>query len=113
MAKSDAEIAKEGDYSLFDKIFGQTSNNAAMKKLKAEAREKAQKVLYTEEAKTWLSKYGYPRAFPAYIDRSGEGDSAPAAAAAPAPKAAAPAKKASFRLVAGHQNVTRTIMASC
>eukprot|EP00611_Tribonema_gayanum_P005702 TRINITY_DN14918_c0_g1_i1.p1 TRINITY_DN14918_c0_g1~~TRINITY_DN14918_c0_g1_i1.p1 ORF type:complete len:227 (-),score=63.25 TRINITY_DN14918_c0_g1_i1:28-708(-) len=109
MGKTPQEIETEGDYGFFEAIFGQTSNNAAKKELKKQARESAKKVLYTERAKEWLVKYGYPRAFPAYVDISGEdpAESAPvvkaamaavaepvAAVKAAAPKIAAMAKKA-------------------
>jgi len=72
--KTDKEIEVEGDYSLLDKIFGPTSNNDARLALKKQARYKssipteAQK----ERASEWLTKYGYSRFFPAYMDKASE-----------------------------------------
>lgn len=93
--KADAEIEKEGDYNIFEAIFGATSNNAAKMKLKAEARKKAKVYSNEQESQFWLQKYGHPRFYPAYVDKSGENE-LPAEAASPMAAAqaavAAPAK---------------------
>jgi hypothetical protein len=72
--KTDKEIESEGDYSILDKVFGPTSNNAARLALKKEVRVKAStpSPSQIQVATEWLTKYGYSRFFPAYMDKSQE-----------------------------------------
>ncbi|CAN0020042.1 unnamed protein product [Ectocarpus sp. 8 AP-2014] len=99
MDKTEKEVAEEGDYTLLEKIFGQTSNNAERMKLKAEVLAKADIPTNPSLYKTWTEKYGYGRFFPVYVDKSGLSDDTPAPAKASktvAPKKA-PAKKAAAK----------------
>ncbi|CAM9933339.1 unnamed protein product [Heterosigma akashiwo] len=72
--KTDKEIETEGDYNIFQKIIGATSNNDARLALKKEARLKAGKpnAEQASRAAEWLEKYGYARYFPAYMDKAKE-----------------------------------------
>ncbi|CAM9613028.1 unnamed protein product, partial [Choristocarpus tenellus] len=79
--KTPEEVATEGDYSLLEKLFGQTSNNKARMDLKKVVIEKSKKPDNPDRFATWLAKYGYGRYFPAYVDKSGS--SAPASSTAP------------------------------
>uniref|UniRef100_A0A7S2V2P5 PS II complex 12 kDa extrinsic protein n=1 Tax=Fibrocapsa japonica TaxID=94617 RepID=A0A7S2V2P5_9STRA len=74
MNKTPQELETEGDYPLLDRLFGQTSNNGARLELKKVARAKANSLTaeQEEEKQSWLSKFGYGRFFPAYVDKSGE-----------------------------------------
>mmetsp|Transcript_718 Transcript_718/g.952 ORF Transcript_718/g.952 Transcript_718/m.952 type:complete len:222 (-) Transcript_718:69-734(-) len=98
MGKTPQEIEKEGDYNIFQAMFGQTSNNEKKKELKQEARIAAYKNKDKERSDFWLQRYGYPRFFPAYIDRSGEDETdnvttPPTPVAAPSPVAVKPQPK--------------------
>eukprot|EP00903_Cladosiphon_okamuranus_P013592 g12659.t1 len=94
MDKTAKEVEEEGDYTLLEKLFGQTSNNAERMKLKAEVLAKADIPTNPSLYKEWTAKYGYGRFFPVYVDKSGLSDDSPA----PAPKApkAKPAAKLPF-----------------
>ncbi|CAN0116200.1 unnamed protein product [Hapterophycus canaliculatus] len=76
-----------GDYTLLEKLFGQTSNNAERMKLKKEVLDKANIPTNPSLYKSWTEKYGYGRFFPVYVDKSGLSDDTPASAPAPAAKA--------------------------
>eukprot|EP00904_Undaria_pinnatifida_P006081 jgi/Undpi1/2602/HiC_scaffold_13.g05981.m1 len=95
--KTPEEVKKEGDYTLLEKLFGQTSNNKARMDLKAEVLAKANIPTNPSLYKSWTAKYGYGRFFPVYVDKSGNPDGAPAEPVAKAVShskpAAAPAAK--------------------
>ncbi|CAM9688855.1 unnamed protein product, partial [Ascophyllum nodosum] len=86
--KTPDEVEKEGDYSLLEKLFGQTSNNKAQMDLKAQVLAKANIPTNPERYKEWTAKYGYGRFFPMYVDKSGRNDE-PTSSAAPKVAAAA------------------------
>jgi len=84
-----------GDFNLWEKIWGGTSNNADRAAARAGFRQITTIDQYdpkkAKESKEWLAKYGYKRYYLPYLDKSAEGQVEPAAA----PKAAAPAPKVS------------------
>lgn|SRR6056297_2790707 len=96
--KTPEELEKEGDYNIFEKMFGATSNNAARMAARSFGRSltiDAYDAKKAAENKEWVAKYGYKRWVTSYVDKSDletEKGAAPAAVAASAKKAAPPAQ---------------------
>lgn len=95
--KTPEELEKEGDYNIFEKMFGATSNNDA--RMAARSYGRALTIDVYDEAKAaenkeWIAKYGYKRwgTSVTYIDKSDletEKKSAPTSVAKKAAPAAA------------------------
>ncbi len=95
--KTPQELEKEGDYNLFEKMFGATSNNEARFSARAYGRAltiDTYDAAKAAENKEWIAKYGYKRWGTSYLDKSDlekEAGASPAASKSAGKPAAKPA----------------------
>lgn len=97
--KTPQELEKEGDYNLFEKMFGATSNNEARFSARAYGRALTIDTYDSAKAaenKEWIAKYGYKRWGTSYLDKSDLEKETPASKPVSKPASKPTANKPAF-----------------